>query len=284
MTPVSNRRSFLKTMAAAGVAAALPAGRAAEPVNGPAPGRPNFHRSAGASVMVSGGSITLRGRFPATVSNAHHRHFGARKRILLILHATLPADRDAMEERLQTMFTADGYESESLHHWSGQDARQRIAEAEAVFIGGGETFLLLRTLLDERQLDVLRERILAGTPVHGTSAGANVSGPDIGCTNDFPIVDVPTRLALGIFPAVINPHHPAKEQPEHGGRAQKILTYLRMNPRESVLGLGNGAIARLHATEVEILTGPAFYYHGAGYRELAEGGVPELTALVNQHA
>lgn len=284
MTAPSNRRTFLKTVAAAGVAAALPAGRAEKAVTGGFSIKANFYASAAASVMVSGGSITLHGKFPPTVTAAHQLHFGARKRVLLILHATLPADRDAMERRLQILFAADGYESESLHHWEGQDARRRIEEAEAIFVGGGETFLLLRTLLDTQQLAVLRQRILAGTPVHGTSAGANVSGPDIGCTNDFPVVDVPARLALGIFPAIINPHHPRQEEPERPGRALKILTYLRMNPRESVLGLGNGAMARLHEKQVEILQGSAFFYQGTGYRELAPGRVPELTALVNAHA
>lgn len=281
MSETTSRRTFLKTVAAAGVAAALPAARAqaaaAEVVTA------NFYKSPGAAVLVSGGSITTQGRFPAGVSEIHRRHFGPKRRVLLILHATLPSDRDAMEQRLQTMFSADDYEAESLHHWDGIDARRRIEGAEAIFIGGGETFLLLRTLIETRQLKTLRETILGGIPVHGTSAGANVAGPVIGCTNDFPIVDVPTRTALGVFPAVINPHHPRLDEREHATRAGKIYTYLRLNPTESVLGLGNGAMARLQAGRIELLVGPAFLYQGALNRELATGEVAELTAAVTNH-
>lgn len=284
MANSTSRRHFLKTVAAAGVAASLPAARAqAAGEQGGYSSPPNFQKSAGAAVMVSGGSITTHGRFPATVTEAHQRHFGPKRRVLLILHASLPGDRDAMEQRLQTLFRNDGYESESLHHWDGIDARRRIEGAEAIFIGGGETFLLLRTLIETRQLKTLRDTILGGVPVHGTSAGANVAGPVIGCTNDFPIVDVPTRTSLGVFPALINPHHPRLEEPEHASRAGKIHNYLRMNPAETVLGLGNGALARLQAGRVELLVGPGFLYQGALKRELAIGEVAELTAAVTKH-
>lgn len=277
----TTRRTFLKTVAAAGVAASLPAARAqVAPGDRSFSSPTNFQKSPGAAVMVSGGSITTHGRFPETVSEAHRRHFGPKRRVLLILHATLPGDRDAMEQRLQTLFQADGYEAESLHHWDGIDARRRIEGAEAIFVGGGETFLLLRTLIETRQLKALREAVLGGVPMHGTSAGANVAGPVIGCTNDFPVVDVPTRTALGVFPAIINPHHPRLDEREHATRAGKIHTYLRLNPAETVLGLGNGALARLQAGRVELLVGPGFLYQGALKRELAIGEVAELTSAV----
>jgi len=284
MSETTSRRSFLKTVAAAGVAASLPAARAQTTAvaaeDGRYPSAPNFQKSPGAAVMVSGGSITTHGRFPETVTEAHRRHFGPKRRVLLILHATVPGDRDAMEQRLQTLFAADGYEAESLHHWDGLDSRRRIEGAEAIFIGGGETFLLLRTLIETRQLKTLRETILGGIPVHGTSAGANVAGPVIGCTNDFPVVDVPSRTALGVFPAIINPHHPRADEREYGTRAGKIHTYLRLNPNETVLGLGNGALARMQAGRVELLVGPGFLYQGALKRELATGEVAELTSAV----
>ncbi len=284
MTTPSSRRTFLKTVAAAGVAAALPAAHAqAVKADGTFPVQADFYKSPGAAVIVSGGSIIQQGHFPEAVTEAHRKHFGPKRRVLLILHASLPADRDAMEHRLQAMFAADGYEAESLHHWDGIDGRRRIEGAEAIFIGGGETFLLLRTLIETRQLKTLRETILGGIPVHGTSAGANVAGPVIGCTNDFPIVDVPTRTSLGVFPAVINPHHPAADEREYGGRLSKIRTYLRYNPTETVLGLGNGALARLHAGRVELLNGLGVLYQGSTRRELPVGEIPELTSLVTNH-
>lgn len=117
-------------------------------------------------------------------------------------------------------------------------------------------------------------------PYNGLSAGCNVAGPVIGTTNDFPVVDVPTRASFGIFPAVLNPHHPGPNEPDCAGRMNKVRIYTRLNPAETVLGLGNGSVAWLHRGRVTIEHGPAFYYHGTEAREIPEGLSPELTALV----
>ena len=277
----TSRRTFLKTVAVAGAAAALrPAARAEMTKDGLFPAGPNFHTSPDASVMISGGTITKDGKLTDAVRAAHRLHYGSRKKILLVLHATEPARRDTDERKMRELFADDHYEAESLHHWEGRAALKKIAEAEAFFISGGETFLLLRTLMESGQLAALRERVLAGVPYNGTSAGANVAGPNIGCTNDFPVVDVPTRNAFGLFPAVINPHHPRLEDRDFAGRANKVRAYCRLNPAETVLGIGNGAVARLHGGQVTIEHGPAFYYHGTEQVELKEGPVPDLTALV----
>jgi len=277
----TTRRTFLKTAALAGAAATLPAGLRAEMTkDGLFPGGPNFHTSAVASVMASGGTITKDGKITDAVRAAHRLQYGSRQKILLILHATEPARREADEKKLAELFAEDHFAVESLHHWSGAGALRKIEEAEAFFVSGGETFLLLRTLMETDQLAALRARVLAGVPYNGTSAGANLAGINIGCTNDFPVVDVPTRNSLGLLPVVINPHHPRANDGDFGGRANKIRIYLRLNPAETVLGIGNGAVARLHAGQITIEHGPAFYYHGAEMRELKEGPVPELTALV----
>ncbi len=277
----TTRRDFLKTAAVAGAAAALaPALRSALSPTGLFPAGPNFHTSPRASVMISGGTITRNGQFTPAVRAAHLRHYGERKRLLLVLHATEPSRRDQDEQKLRELFAVDHFTVESLHHWEGDAALRKIAAAEAFFVGGGETFLLLRTLLETGQLAAIRERVLAGVPYNGSSAGSNVAGPVIGCTNDFPVVDVPTRAALGLFPADINPHHPASQDAEYAGRVNKVRIYTRLNPAESVMGIGNAAVVRLHQGQVTVEEGPAFYYHQDKVRELAAGPVPELTALV----
>jgi dipeptidase E len=277
----STRRTFLKTMAVAGAAAALPpAVRAEMTKDGLFPAPLNFRNTPGASVMISGGTITKDGKLTDAVRAAHRLHYGARKKILLILHATEPARRDADEKKLGELFAEDQFTVESLHHWEGAAARKKIAEAEAFFVSGGETFLLLRTLYESGQLDLLRERVLAGVPYNGTSAGSNIAGPNIGCTNDFPVVDVPTRQALGVFPAVVNPHHPKTTDAEYAGRVNKIRIFCRLNPAETVVGIGNGAVVRLHAGQITVEHGPVFYYHGGESRVLKEGPAPEFTALV----
>lgn len=281
----TTRRTFLKTAALAGAAATLPGGLRAEmTTDGLFPGGPNFHTSAAASVMVSGGTITKDGKLTDAVRAAHRLHYGARKKILLILHASAPAQRDNDEKKMAELFAEDQFTVESLHHWSGADALRKINEAEAYFVSGGETFLLLRTLMETGQLEAMRARVLAGVPYNGTSAGSNVAGINIGCTNDFPVVDVPTRNSLGLLPVVINPHHPKSSDADYAGRSNKIRAYCRLNAAETVLGIGNGAVVRMHAGQVTIEHGPAFYYHAGEARELKEGPVPELTALVSAKA
>ena len=281
----TTRRTFLKTAALAGAAVTLPGALRAEMTkDGLFPAGPNFHTTPGASVMISGGTITKDGKLTAAVSAAHRLQYGTRKKILLVLHATEPSRRDADEKKLGALFAEDNYAVESLHHWEGAAALRKVAAAEAFFISGGETFLLLRTLMESGQLGAIRERVLAGVPYNGTSAGSNVAGINIGCTNDFPVVDVPTRQALGVWPTVVNPHHPRPNDLDYGNRVNKIRTYCRLNPAETVLGIGNGAVARLHEGKITIEHGPAFYYHGAEQTALPEGLCAELTALVTAPA
>jgi dipeptidase E len=277
-----SRRNFIKTLATVGAATVLPSRLRADALSadGLFPAVPNFHTSSRASVMISGGTITRDGKFLPAVRAAHKLHFGDRRKILLILHASEPYRRDSDEKKLKALFAEDHYEVESLNHVAGEEALARIASAEAFFVGGGETFLLLRTLMETGQLTAIRERVLAGVPYNGSSAGANVAGPVIGTTNDFPVVDVPTRASLGIFPAVINPHHPAATDKEYPGRVGKVKIYCRLNPAETVLGMSNGSVARLHGGRITIEHGPMFYYHGTESRELPEGVSPELTALL----
>ncbi len=274
---ITNRRNFLKTLGWVATAAGAPRLWAA---TGPFPAASNLHRSPLVSAMVSGGTITKDGKLLPAVSAAHRLHYGARKKILLILHASLPADWDSAEQKIRPLFEADGYAVESLHRWKGREALKKIEDAEAFFVGGGETFLLLRTLYETGQLGVLRDRVLAGGVFNGSSAGCNIAGTVIGATNDFPVVDVPSRAALGLFPCVFNPHHPKVGEPEYAARANKIRGYRRVNPGEAVLGIGNGAVARLHAGKVTVEAGPIFIYDDAGSRELPVGEVPELTKLL----
>lgn len=88
-----------------------------------------------------------------------------------------------------------------------EDAAKGIDRAEGVFIGGGNTFLLLRELYAQGLVEPLRARVKNGMPYMGTSAGSNVAGQTINNTNDMPIVYPPTFEALGVLPYNMNPHY-----------------------------------------------------------------------------
>jgi dipeptidase E len=230
------------------------------------------------SVVVSGGSMMDGDHFADVTVAPLRGHFAGSRRIALVLHATHPDDRDRMEARLRKAFAhLVGAEAESLHRHDAAGRMRLLAEADGIFVGGGETFVLLGELHRTGELGLIRERVLAGVPYLGSSAGANVAGLLIGTTNDFPVAEIPTRAALGVFPAVINPHHPRAGEAEHAGRVGKIAGYLRFNPDHRVLGLANASMARLHAGEVRVVAGEAWLHTAGGVRALRTGDqVPEL--------
>jgi dipeptidase E len=240
---------------------------------------PEFRTSAKASVLVIGGAATSGDHFLPPVLPALREHFAGCKRIALVLHATHPDDRDRTEARMQKMFAEVGaITATSLHRFDAVGARELLATADGIVVGGGETFVLLGELHRTGQLAIIRARVLAGVPYMGSSAGANVAGLLIGTTNDFPTAEIPTREALGIFPAVINPHHPLPgAKADYDARVAKLKTYLRFNPDETVLALANAACVRLHAGRVTVAGGTAWLYRAGGMRALPVGAaVPEL--------
>lgn len=233
------------------------------------------------SVLVCGGSMMNGNHFADSVLPVMRAHYAGVKRVALVLHASHPADRDRMEARLQEAFRhLGGFAAESLHRHDAAGQRALLEKADGIFVGGGETFALLAELHRTGQLELIRARVAAGVPYGGSSAGANVAGPLIGTTNDFPVADIPTRRALGLVPAVINPHHPAPDtKAEHDARAGKIRAYLRFNPDETVVGLANASIIRLHAGRVTLETGQGWLYRAGVARPLVLGeAVPELVA------
>src|SRR5205823_6386899 len=56
--------------------------------------------------------------------------------------------------------------------------------ADAVFVGGGNTFRLLKTLYERDLIGTISERVRAGLPYLGASAGTVIAAPTIKTTND----------------------------------------------------------------------------------------------------
>lgn len=167
---------------------------------------------------------------------------GDLKRVLFVPFALY--DRDAYALTARDRFRKMGFDLTSVHN--AVDRFQAIAETDAIFIGGGNTFRLLKTLYDQSLLDPIRQRVAEGMPFIGSSAGSNVAGPTIKTTNDMPIVQPPSFDALGLVSFQINPHYLDPDpNSKHMGetREKRILEFLEENDTP-VLGLREGAIAR----------------------------------------
>ena len=150
-------------------------------------------------------------------------------------------DRAGYTARIAARLAEEGIRVRGLTpHGEG---RRVLQDAEAVFVGGGNTFRLLKAMQDADLLDPLGERVRAGLRYMGASAGSNLAGPTIMTTNDMPIVQPAGFLALGLVPFQINPHYvdpdPASR---HMGetREERLREYLEENDRV-VVGLREGS-------------------------------------------
>lgn len=172
---------------------------------------------------------------------------GDLKRVLFVPFAL--HDRDTYASTAQQRFAKMGYELSSIH--TAANPKQAVDETDAVFIGGGNTFRLLKALYDFALLGPIRERVEAGMPYVGSSAGSNVAGPTIRTTNDMPIVQPPSFDALGLVSFQINPHYLDPDpNSKHMGetREERILQFLEENDTP-VVGLREGAILRIEHGE-----------------------------------
>src|SRR6266404_5919570 len=154
-------------------------------------------------------------------------------------------DRDAYEVTARERFQRMGYELTSVHR--ATNPIQAVEHTDAVFIGGGNTFRLLKALYDFDLLDVIRERVSQGMPYVGSSAGSNVAGPTIKTTKDMPIVQPPSFDALGLVHFQISPHFQDPDpNSKHMGETQqeRILQFLEENDTP-VAGLREGAMVRI---------------------------------------
>ena len=153
-------------------------------------------------------------------------------------------DRDAYAAMARERFQKMGYGLESIH--TVTDPQRAANDAEAIFIGGGNTFRLLKALYDADVLRTIRRRVADGMPYIGSSAGSNVAGPTIKTTKDMPIVQPPSFDALGLVPFQISPHFLDPDpNSTHMGETQeeRILQFLEENDTP-VAGLREGAMVR----------------------------------------
>ena len=164
---------------------------------------------------------------------------GAAKTVLFVPFALY--DRDAYAAQAGARFEAMGYTLESVH--SIENPLPAIQRADAIFVGGGNTFRVLKALQDLNLLEPIRRKVKSGAAYIGSSAGSNVAGPTIKTTKDMPIVQPRSFDSLGLLPFQISPHYLDPDpNSTHMGETQeeRILQFLEEN-ETPVVGIREGA-------------------------------------------
>ena len=167
------------------------------------------------------------------------------QRALFVPYAGVTVTWDDYAANVAERFSRFHVKVQSIH--KVKHAVKEIESADAILVGGGNTFHLLKQLYDNGALWAIRERVLAGVPYIGWSAGSNVACPSIRTTNDMPVVE-PSRFdAMRLVPFQINPHYTDAAIPNHGGetRSQRIAEFTKANPGMAVVGLREGCALRV---------------------------------------
>lgn len=169
--------------------------------------------------------------------------------VAFVPYAAVTFSYDEYERKVQDRFGEFGVRVRSVHH--SESPAEAVRGAEAIVVGGGNTFHLLKNMQEQGLIGAIRERVLQGTPYVGWSAGSNVACPTICTTNDMPIVEPESFGAFNLVPFQINPHYLEAHPEGHAGetREQRILEYIAANRDMTVVGLREGCI--LHVVKGE---------------------------------
>lgn len=201
---------------------------------------------------------------------------GDKKKILFIPYAE--ADHDDYFRLVRIPFGTLGYEIESIH--TSGNPKKAIESSDVIFVGGGNTYRLLKKLQDEDLLNPIRNNVEGGLSYIGSGAGAVITSPTIQTTNDMPIVVPQTHESLAILPVHLNVHFPGKELSigTYETREERLVEFVEENDAP-VLGLREGAMLVVEDKIGKMLgkNGARFFRNGERPREIAPDETLNMT-------
>lgn len=169
-------------------------------------------------------------------------HFKGCSSLLFIPYARPGGiSHDDYTKKVTDTFATIGITVKGIHEF--ENPEEAVGNAEALFTGGGNTFLLVSQLYKFNVLGAIKQAVQKGTPYLGSSAGSNICGLTMGTTNDMPIVYPPGFKTLGLVPFNINPHYldPMPGSTHMGEtRETRIKEFHHFNT-QPVLGLREGS-------------------------------------------
>lgn len=132
-----------------------------------------------------------------------------------------------------------------------------IEKADGIIIGGGNTFHLKLELEKAGILNAITNKVQSGTPYVGWSAGSNIATPDIGTTNDMPVVWPSSELALNLVPFNINPHYSNWKPPAYAGEGRDDrLEEAVLVKKRTIVALSEGTAVRVNDSNYGVFLCP----------------------------
>lgn len=175
------------------------------------------------------------------------------RKVMFVPYAAVTFSFDEYQAKVAAVLSPLGIEVDSVHRY--EDPAAAIRSAEAVMVGGGNTFHLVKMMQDKGVMAAIREKVTAGTPYIGWSAGSNVTCPTLCTTNDMPIVEPMSFKTLGLIPFQINPHYIDTHPEGHAGetRQQRIEEFLAANRGVVVAGLREGCMLLVEGDKMSLI-------------------------------
>lgn len=191
------------------------------------------------------------------------------KKILFIPYAGVSMTYDEYHHKVEKVFNELGYDVESVHHTD--KPVEAVMAAEAIVVGGGNTFHLLYMMQKMGLIEPIKERVNDGTPYIGWSAGSNMACPTLKTTNDMPVIEPYSFDALNLVPFQINPHYTDAMPPGHAGesREQRLLEFLEVNREIYVIGLKEASMLLVEDDKMKLIGDKPLrlFKHGEEIRE-----------------
>lgn len=205
------------------------------------------------------------------------------KSVVFVPYAGVTFSYDEYVDKVQKRFSAFGVEVKGVHNG---DPKKNIEDAEAIVVGGGNTWRLLLEMQENGLIEPIRQRVQSGTPYVGWSAGSNVTCPTIRTTNDMPIVEPHSFNALGLVPFQINPHYLDANPEGHAGetREDRIREFIELNREMYVVGLREGCYLEYGQGELKLVgeRGARIFKYDTEFREVRPGD--DLSFLLKRRA
>lgn len=169
-------------------------------------------------------------------------HFQNIKNLLFVPYARPSGiSHDEYTAKAREAFAHLDINVKGIHEFD--DPIKAVEEAEGIFTGGGNTFLLVKQLYNTKTLHAIQKAVLNGTPYLGCSAGSNICGLTMETTNDMPIVYPPSFKTFGFVPFNINPHYldPIDGSTHMGETRETRINEFHSINTQPVVGLREGS-------------------------------------------